>query len=211
MKRLLQALALGAALFAGPALAQHDVEDVKPTSPPGEAAEDHGGGHGHIDAGRLALQFLNFGVLLFLLIKFGGGAINKGLKARHEQLKADMEEATRLRAAAELRFKEQEKRLANLEAELEAMRQAILKEAQSEKARIIAAAEEKSKRVQDDTRFQLEQQVKEAELRFRAEVAQAALRIADELLRRSVNSSDEQRLIQAFVTELGAARTQERA
>jgi hypothetical protein len=57
--------------------------------------------------------------------------------------------------------------------------------------------------VQDETRFQLEQQVKEAELRFRAEVAQAALKIADELLRRSVNGGDEQRLVQSFVAELG--------
>jgi len=46
--------------------------------------------------------------------------------------------------------------------------------------------------------------VKEAELRFRAEVAQAALKIADELLRRQVNGGDEQRLVQNFVAELGA-------
>jgi F-type H+-transporting ATPase subunit b len=143
-------------------------------------------------------------VLLFLLIKFGGSAINKGLRARHEQLKSDLEEAARQKAAAETRFKEQEKRLANLESELEAMRRSILKEAENEKARIIAAAEEKARRVQEETRFQLDQQVKEAEGRFRAEVAQAALKIADELLRRSVNTSDEQRLAQSFVTELSA-------
>ena len=149
-------------------------------------------------------------MLLFLLVKFGGGAINKGLRARHEQLKSDMDEAARLRAAAELRFKEQEKRLANLEQELEAMRQAILREAEHEKARIIAAAEEKSRRVQDETRFLLDQQIKEAEARFRAEVAQAALKIADELLRRSVNTADEQRLVATFVAELTAAQPEKR-
>lgn len=207
MRRLLAALALAGTLaLAGGALAQHGAEDAPAAA--GEAA-DHGGGH-HIDPKTLALQLLNFGVLLFLLIKFGGGAINKGLKARHEQLKADLDEANRLRTAAELRFKQQEKRLANLEAELAAMRAGILKEAEIEKARIIAAAEERSKRVQDDTRFQLEQQIKEAEIRFRAEVAQAALRIADELLRKSVSSADEQRLVANFVTELSAARPQER-
>lgn len=210
MRRLVRALPLCLLLASGAAFAQGEAADRVEHAT--EAAEGHGehGEHEGIDGKTLALQVLNFGVLLFLLIKFGGSAINKSLRARHDQLKADMEEAARLRTAAELRFKEQEKRLENLEHELEAMRQAILKEAEHEKARIIAAAEEKAKRVQDETRFQLEQQVKDAELRFRAEVAQAALKIADELLRRSVNGGDEQRLVQAFVAELGAPR-QERS
>jgi F-type H+-transporting ATPase subunit b len=201
VKRLLQSLTLALLLAGtGAAHAQEHGQD------PHAAAVDEAAGHGgpHIDPKTLGLQLLNFGILLFLLIKFGGGAINKGLKARHEQLKSDMEEATRVRAAAEVRFKEQEKRLVNLESELETMRQAILKEAASEKARIIAAAEEKSRRVQDETRFLLDQQVKEAEQRFRAEVAEAALRIADQLLRGSVNTADEQRLVQTFVAELTA-------
>jgi F-type H+-transporting ATPase subunit b len=207
VRRLIRALPLALLLSSGAALAQEE-------HPP-EAVAEHGaegqGEHEGIDPKTLALQVLNFGVLLFILVKFGGKAINKSLRDRHEQLKADMDEATRLRAAAEVRFKEQEKRLQNLEQELEAMRQAILKEAEHEKARIIAAAEERAKRVQDETRFQLDQQVKEAELRFRAEVAQAALKIADELLRRSVNGGDEQRLVQSFVAELGGSRPQERS
>ena len=213
MKRFVQLLPLTLLLSTGAAFAQEEHPAELDHAAAGEhAGGEHGEGHhAGIDPKTLALQFLNFGVLLFLLIKFGGSAINKSLRARHDQLKADMEEANRLRVAAEARFKEQEKRLANLEGELEAMRQGILKEAESEKARIIAAAEEKARRVQDETRFQLEQQVKEAELRFRAEVAQAALKIADELLRRQVNGGDEQRLIQNFVTELGAAGPQGRS
>jgi F-type H+-transporting ATPase subunit b len=208
VRRLIQALPLALLLSSGAALAQED--RVQRAEQVGETPGEHEGEHQEgIDPKTLGLQLLNFGVLLFILIKFGGGAINKSLRARHEQLKADMEEAARLRTAAELRFKEQEQRLANLEHELDEMRRGILAEAESEKARIIAAAEEKARRVQEETRFQLEQQVKEAELRFRAEVAQASLQIADQLLRRSVNGGDEQRLAQSFVAELGA-RPQER-
>jgi F-type H+-transporting ATPase subunit b len=205
VKRLIRVLPLALLLASGAAHAQ---EEHPPEATAEHAAE---GEHEGIDPKTLALQLLNFGVLLFILIKFGGKAINKSLRERHEQLKADMEEAARLRTAAELRFKEQEKRLQNLEQELEAMRQAILKEAEHEKARIIAAAEEKSRRVQDETRFLLDQQIKEAEARFRAEVAQASLKIADELLRRSVNTADEQRLVTTFVAELTNSRPQGRS
>jgi F-type H+-transporting ATPase subunit b len=173
----------------------------------GLAAEHGGGGgehHASLDLKTLGLQLLNFGILLFILVKFGGGAINKALQQRHDQLKADLDEANRIRTAAETKFKAQEKRLANLEQELAAMRAAIVQDAENEKARIVAAAQEKAQRIQQETTFQLQQQVKEAEARFRLEVAQAASRVADELLRKSVTPSDEQRLSQTFVAELGA-------
>jgi F-type H+-transporting ATPase subunit b len=208
VKRLIQALSLSLVLAGGAATVAAEEEHQQAAGEHAGAEGEHEG-HG-IDPKTLGLQLFNFGVLLFLLIKFGGSALNKSLRARHEQLKSDMEEAARLRTVAEARFKEQEARLGNLESELDAMRKAILKEAEHEKARIIAAAEEKAKRVQDETRFQLEQQVKDAELRFRAEVAQAAIKVAEELLKKQVNGSDEQRLAQSFVSELGTARPQER-
>jgi F-type H+-transporting ATPase subunit b len=193
------------ALFAL-AIAVSAPAGAQPEEAPGHEA---GGEHG-IDAKTLALQLLNFGVLAFVLIKFGGAAINKTLRARHDQLKADLDEAARLRREAEERFRAHEQRLANIEREIQDMLGHIRGEAEQEKARIIAGAEEKARRIQDETRFALEQQVKEAELRFRAEVAQAAVKVADELLKRSVTPSDEQRLAQSFVSELAAARPPEK-
>ncbi len=170
------------------------------------AAEgSHGGGHGShaIDPKTLAFQVLNFAVLLFILIKFGGSAVNKALKLRHEQLKVSIEEAARLRAAAEQSLAEQEKRLVNLAQEIAAMTAEMKRGADLERGRLIAAAEEKARRVQEETTFLLGQQVKQAELRFRAEVAEAAVKIAGELLKRSVNAQDEQRLAQGFVAGVG--------
>jgi F-type H+-transporting ATPase subunit b len=196
-RALLGALLVAALASSGPVAAQPEPAAEHATS--AEQSAPHA-----IDPGQLGLQFLNFAVLLFILVRFGGPAINKALRARHDQLKVDLEEARRLREQAEERFRRHEKRLANLEHEIEVMLQAIRQEAEQEKTRIIASAQEKARRIQDETRFQLDQQVKEAELRFRAEVAQAAVRVAEELLRRSVTASDEQRLAQSFVAELAA-------
>jgi F-type H+-transporting ATPase subunit b len=203
VRRALQIALLAAILVpAGVAAAQ---EPQPSPDHAAEAATGHGGEHeAHgIDLKTLGLQLLNFAVLVFILMKFGGGAINKALAARHQQLRTDLDEAARIKSAAEQRFRQQEQRLANLEREIEVMITSIRQEAEQEKARIIAGAEEKARRVQEETTFALEQQVKEAEARFRGEVAQAAVKVADELLRRSVTPSDEQRLVQSFVGELG--------
>jgi F-type H+-transporting ATPase subunit b len=176
----------------------------------GEPAAEHSTGHGEhgehagVDAKTLALQLLNFGVLLFLLIWFGGRALSKAFRSRHEQLKIEIESAAGQRALAEQRFREQDARLANLEQELAALRAAVHEEGERERARLLAGAEEKAKRIQDETHFQLDQQVKEAELRLRAEVASTAVKLADELLKRSVSPEDERRLAQDFAAGAGA-------
>jgi F0F1-type ATP synthase membrane subunit b/b' len=168
-----------------------------------EIAAHHEGGEEHgFDGKKFAFQMANFAVLLFILVKFGGKAVNQMLAARHSQLKKDIEEATQARAAAEARLVEQEKRMANLAGEVARLRASIKEEAEKEQARLLAVADEKAKRIQDDARFLMEQQVKEAERRFREEVANAAVRIAEEVVKRSVRPDDESRLAQSFIADL---------
>jgi F-type H+-transporting ATPase subunit b len=205
----LLALVLAGSGAAAAAEPEPSAEHAAQVARPGEQEEGHGGEHRGIDPKTLGLQFLNFAALLFILVKFGGPAVKKALLARHEQLKTDIEEAARLKQAAEERFRKHEQRLANLQREIDTMLASVKQEAEQEKVRILAAAEERARRIQEETKVALDQQVREAELRFRAEVAQAAVKVADELLRRSVTPSDEQRLAQSFVGELGAGRPAE--
>ena len=183
-----------------------------------EAAAEHGEGQheeGHhedgpppIDPKKLGLQILNFGVLLFILVKFGGGAVNKALTARHEQLKADLASAAELKAAAESKLALQETRLSSLEAEIAGMRRTLALEAEGEKARLIAAAEERAARIKTETTFLIEQQVRGAAERLRRESAEAALTIAEEILRRSIGAGDQQKLLDTFIGDVEARRGQ---
>jgi F-type H+-transporting ATPase subunit b len=165
-----------------------------------EQAAEHGASeHGGFDGKTFALQLLNFGVLLFILIYFGGRAMNKSLRSRHEQLKSEIGQAALLRDQAKQKFDVQEKRIADLEKEIAALRASLRQDAEAEHARLIEGAQEKARRIQDDLRFQLDQQVKEAELHLRAEIATASVQLAEELLRKSVTTDDQRRLSQEFV------------
>jgi F-type H+-transporting ATPase subunit b len=166
----------------------------------GQAEPSAGHGeHARFSPGTFALQLLNFGVLLFLLIYFGGKAMNKSLRARHEQLKTDLADAARLRDKAKQEFDAQEHRLADLEKELAALRASIRQDAEREQARMIEAAQERAKKIQEEMRFELDQQVKEAEMLLRAEVASASVKLAEELVRKAVDPLDQRRLAQEFV------------
>jgi F-type H+-transporting ATPase subunit b len=174
-----------------------------------EKGEQKGEGAGEgehapaINGKSLALQLLNFGVLLAILIKFGGGAINKALAARHEQLKTEVAAAAAARTQAEEQLRKQEARLAGLEREITAMRAGIKQEAEVEKAQMIAAAEERARRVREETLFAIEQQVKEAQISLRRDVAEQALRVAEDILRRAVDANDQRRMLETFMNEVG--------
>ncbi len=180
--------------------------------------EEHGEGHAEtaehaaehaehagFSVKTFVLQLLNFGVLLFLLIRFGGRALNKSLRARHEQLKGDIDEAALLRDEAVRKFQAQEKRLADLEKEIAALRASIRQDAEREQAHLLEGAQERAKRIQEDMRLQLDRQVKEAESILRAEVASASIKLAEELVRKSMNMDDERRLAREFVAGFDAA------
>ena len=170
------------------------------------AAAGHGEGHAapSLDIKRLGFQLLNFAVLVFLLVKFGGPAVNRALDARHNQIKADLASAAEARAAAQARFEQQEKRLAALENEIAAITASIKQEAEAEKARLIAAAEDRARRIQDESAFIIEQQIKQAEEDLRREVAAAAVALAEKIVRSQLGANDQQRLIDTFVGDVAS-------
>jgi F-type H+-transporting ATPase subunit b len=183
--------------------AEAEGAEAAPAEHGGEAAgEEHGP---TLAPGKLGLQLLNFAVLLFVLVKFGGGAINKMLAARHHQLKGDLASAAELRAAAEAKLAVQEQRLARLENELASLRQNITAEAEAEKQRLIAAADVRARRIAEETSFLVEQQIREAEVKLRRESAEVALRIAEDILRRVVGPVDQERFLDKFLADSEAS------
>jgi F-type H+-transporting ATPase subunit b len=206
VKRLLAiaVLAMGLSFTAGVVRAEEPQD--RPTASEGEGkiggeVPEHGAPE--INVKKLVLQFVNFGVLVFILVKFGGPAINKALSARHQQLKADLAAAETARAEAEARLARQEARLAKLEQEIADIQAGVKKEAEAEKDRLIAMAEERATRIREETSFALDQQVKEAESNLRRETALAAVQLAEQLVKKSMDGRDQQRLVDSFVADVG--------
>ena len=211
--KLLRLIAILCALAAPAAVrAQQGEAERQPAGETHEAAEgeaheggEHAGGEHEspsIKGLSLVAQFFNFALLVVILVKFGGPAVNKALEARHQQIKSDLASAAEARAAAQGRFEHQEKRLAALESEIAGIVANIKQEAEAEKARLIALAEERAKRIREESEFVIEQQVKQAEEDLRREVALAAVALAEQIVRNQMGASDQQRLVDSFVGDV---------
>lgn len=171
----------------------------------GEGAGEHGAA-GHetpgFSGGTFGWQMLNFAALLALLIKFGGPAVKKALQARHTQIKTDLASAAEARTAAQARFEHQEKRLAALEGEIATIVAGIKQEAEAEKTRLIAMAEDRARRIREECEFIIEQQVKQAEEDLRREVAAQAVALAEKIVRAQLGAQDQARLVDTFVGDV---------
>jgi F-type H+-transporting ATPase subunit b len=201
------ALALPAMAFANPEEAEHAQNAAGEGH---EAGEAHGEGHGEHEAPSinfktLGWQLFNFALLIGILVKFGGPAVNKALQARSQQIKTDLASAAEARTAAQARFERQEKRLAALEQEIGAITAGIKQEAEAEKQRLIAMAEDRARRIREESEFIIEQQVKQAEEDLRREVAAAAVALAEKIVRTQMGAGDQQRLIDSFVGDIAHA------
>jgi len=203
----LGALSLPAVALAGEEeeAARHAPGDVQKVADEVEG-EGHGHGEAHeapaLDGGRLASQLLNFAALIAILYFGGRKAVSAALQSRHQQIKTDLASAAEARTAAQARFEKQEQRLAALEQEIATIAASIKQEAEAEKQRLIATAEERAKRVRDEVEFIIEQQVKQAEEDLRREVAAAAVALAEKIVRNQMVPGDQQRMIDAFVGDI---------
>jgi F-type H+-transporting ATPase subunit b len=194
-----------------PAVARAGEEEEAAHHAPGDAQkvanEAEGEGHGEeheasLDGKRLAWQLLNFAGLIAILYFGGRKAVSAALQSRHQQIKSDLASAAEARAAAQARFEKQEQRLAALEQEIATIAANIKQEAEAEKQRLVEMAEERAKRIREESEFIIEQQVKQAEEDLRREVAAQAVALAEAIVRQQLGAQDQQRLIDSFVGDV---------
>lgn len=191
---LILALTLGSA----PALAVAQEED-------GAAAEHEGGegGHEHGLRGMFSNQsflaaLINFSLLIWVLRKLGKQPLSDFLSSRRSEMEKSMAAAADMKAKAEAVFKEYTARLAQLDTELAKLRSDIERAGEEDKQRIVAEAEENTRRLKRETEALIDQYGKALSLQVRREMVDAAVAAAEKMLRDNINESDQQRIAASY-------------
>ncbi len=149
------------------------------------------------------LMLVNFGILLIILAKLGGPVARKAAEDRSDQIKHALDEAAALRKAAQAKLDEYGKKLAAADNEIKAMVDGIRADAESEKTRVIAAAEAQAIALKRDADERISAEIDRARATLAREVARASAAAAEKLLRERATSADHGRLIDGFIADLG--------
>jgi F-type H+-transporting ATPase subunit b len=197
------------------ALAQHD-EHAGHDHAEGAAVEE---GHEHADAGHheghptlasvlglteLQGAIVNFSILILILVVYGGRTVRTSLEARRDRVASELAEAKRLKEAAEATHALYTKRLVSLDAELETIREEMIKAGEAERDRLVAEAEKKAAGMRREGEFLIEQRMKQLKEDLTREAVAAAIAAAEKVLREKTTPEDQKRLSKAYLAGIGA-------
>ena len=182
MCRTLGLIALAVLMLVTPALAA-------------EGGGGHDGGLINIDK-SLAIQLVNFLVLLFILWKLLYKPLVAKMEERTQAIKKSLEEAQAARAEAEKQRTEHAAQIKAAYAEAQAIRATALKEAADEQRRLIDAARAEAGRLVEAAKAETAQDIVRARQQLRAEVADLAIQVAERLIKKSLRDEDHHRIVQ---------------
>ena len=157
-------------------------------------AAEGGGGLINVDK-SLIVQMINFLILLVVLQRLLYKPFLAKMAERTAAIKTSLEQARAAQAAAARQQEENEARLRAAYAEAAAIREQALREAAEESRKHIETAHAQARKLVDETKAQLDGEIRRAREELRREVGDLAVAAAEKLIRRTLREDDHRRIV----------------
>jgi len=173
-------------------------------------AAGHGEG-GHGEGGIPTAKWLdllwrttNFTGLVIILVWALKKPLTQGLQGRRQAIIDKFADLEAQKGEAERIYREYEARLGKIDAEVEAIVSAAVKQGEAEKERIIAEADRAAGDLRRQADMAIQHELAEARLRLRGEVAEQAVAMAAELIKQNLQDADQNRMVEDYLDKVGA-------
>ena len=155
------------------------------------------------DFGLLVWMTLIFGIVLFILARFGFPVITRSVEARAERIRTTLDDLKKAEDRMKALAREQEELIARAKEE----RDAIISDANLTRRQIVSQAREEalaeSERIVTKARQDIEHEKETALRELRGKVADLSMQIAGKVLRKSLDGDGEQlRYVNRLIDEL---------
>ena len=162
-------------------------------------ASGGGGGEHGGSAVEWVYRFLNFGVLVFILVKFAGKPLKDFLAQRKELIEKSIKEAQEAKELAKKALAEVEERLKLKDKEVEEIIASAKASGEREKTRLIEESEKLKIKILEQAKNNIAFEVKKAKEVIKAEAVEAAMQLAEEKLKGKLTRQDQDRLMQESI------------
>jgi F-type H+-transporting ATPase subunit b len=150
------------------------------------------------------IRVMNFAVLagaLFFLLK---KPVADALNGRIAGIKAQLEELESKKAQAEKTLADYEKKIATLDDEVSQIVAQYTEQGEAAKKRILDAAAASAEKLEEQAKRNIESEFKVARQKLQAEMMTQALEKAEELVKKTISSGDQDRLIDEYLEKVVA-------
>jgi F-type H+-transporting ATPase subunit b len=149
----------------------------------------------------LIMMWINFGILAFLLVKYLRAPLLNLLRGEADKTAAVLKQAQEGKEQIDRDVQETLKALENARERLRGTQERIIRDGERQRQRIIESAQHESRMLLDRTRLKIDVQIAEAQLRLKDELIDRAVAMALERLPEEITAEEQARLVDRFVRE----------
>jgi F-type H+-transporting ATPase subunit b len=155
-----------------------------------------------VTPGLMIWTIICFLIALFVLKRYAFGPIQKTIDERRDRIRRALEEADEAREEARSLLEEHRKLIGQARGEAEEILSEARHVGQAMQARVKEETEADRQRRLEETKRQIDAETRRALEQIRAEVAELSLAAAEKVTRKSLDDSDQRRLIDEAIGEL---------
>lgn len=164
------------------------------------ASDEHG-------ESTLVWYSINFAILVVVLVVVARKPIRTFFADRRDEISGEINSASEMLNEAEVRYAELQRKLVELDNELEALRAASRERANAQRDRILADARAAAERIKADATAAVEREVVRAREQLRLEASELAIELAKGRLSSEITEADRDRLVDEFIGRIEDTRS----
>ena len=157
------------------------------------------------DIGLMIWTLVVFILSMYILSKLAFPRIQAALDKRQQAIEEAIDTAERTRTEADKLLAEYRERLADARGQADEIVARARRTAEASEGEILAEARVKREEMMDQTRRDIEQETRRAIQQIRAEVADLTVLATEKVTRKSLDSTDQKRLVDEALAELDFA------
>ncbi len=154
------------------------------------------------DKGLIIWTIISFFALVLLLSKVAWKPLLAALKEREDGIRKAIDDATHARQSADALKAQYEQELVKAQGKAAQMVAQAQVEAQKLREQMLKDTEAEARRLTEQTKRQLEEEKSKLSRELRQEVAGLSVRVAEKLLRHTVNAKEQEHLVAGFLKDL---------
>ena len=151
----------------------------------------------------LLWRTLNFIALVAILVKFLAKPIANGLRGRQMAIKEQFETLEAKKAEAEKSYQAYEAKLMQIDQEVKQIMENAIAQGVEEKDRIIAEANRAAGDIKRQAEMAVQHEMAVIRMQLREEVANQAVMMAEELIKKNLRQDDQVKLIEDYLEKVG--------
>ncbi len=155
-----------------------------------------------LDVWTMIFTWANLIILFLLLKKFLFKPVNKVLDARAEEIENTYKQAADTKSDAELMKGEYEQKMLSAKSEADGIIKSAVEAANRRSDSIVSEANEQAKHIMEKSQKQIETDKKNAIDEAKADIATMAVDVAEKIIGKKLNDSDDEQLISDIIERI---------